>query len=239
MRTALIIIFFGLRALATDTNTPLFKLSDVLPSGRCEVELMTMRFTDRANELMLKFQAAVATNHDWFLEYVKQAKPGESLEYDSRFGLTKEEYAEYLREAENRHLASTGTHAPCIFQRQGDTLSLDPGDNKSPLSKIRLNLQTGNLSASVGKIGKPSWRSSEDSASPIGAYDACSWEYEKSDLDAFDVRIVKLDIWRLKPSGKILWRFKDSEMVHKQSKQSFEVMFQHSPGGIQPDSARP
>ena len=63
---------------------------------------MTMRYTDRANELMLKLQAAVATNQDWFLEHVKRAKPGEPLEYDPRLGLTKEAYAEYLREADAR-----------------------------------------------------------------------------------------------------------------------------------------
>jgi hypothetical protein len=195
-----------------------------------------MRYTDRANELMLKLQAAVATNQDWFLEHIKQAKPGEPLEYDSRLGLTKEEYAEYLREAKHPHLVPTGTRAHCVFHRKGDMLSLDVGDTNSPLSKIRLNLQTGELSASVGKIGKPTWHSTDDAASPLGANDDCSWHYEKSDLAAFDVRIVSLDIWRLRPSGKILWRLKDSEMVHKETKQGFEIVFQHSPKGEQPAS---
>ena len=235
MRVALIILCFAVRSFAGESNTPaLFKLADVLPTGRCEIELMTIRFTERAQELTLKFQAAVATNQDWFLEYIKQAKPGEPLDYDPRLGLTKEEYAEYLREAENRHLASTGTRLPCVFRRRGDLLSLDIGDTNSPLSRLRLDTATGELFASVGRVGIPTWRTSDDTASPIGAYDACSWEYEKSDLNAFDVRIVKLDVWRLKPSGKILWRFKDSEMVHKQNKQSFEVLFQYSPRSIRP-----
>ncbi len=219
MRVALIILCFVVRSLAGESNAPaLFKLDDVLPNGRCELELMSMRFTDRANQLMLKLQASVATNQDWFLEHIKRAKPGEPLDYDPRLGLTKEEYAEYLRESENRHLASTGTQLPCVFRRRGDILSLDIGDTNSPLSKIRLDTMTGELFASVGRVGTPTWRSSDDSTTPIGAYDACSWKYEKGDLDAFDARLVKLDIWRLKPSGKILWRFTDSEMVSKQNK---------------------
>lgn len=230
---ALIIALFVVQSFAGESSTPAqFALAEVLPTGRCDIDLMAIQFSDRAKELALKCQAAVATNQDWFLQQVKQAKPGKPLDYDPRLGVTKEEWAEYLREADNRHLVSTGTRLPCIFRRKGDMLSLDVGDTNSPLSKIRLNTTSGELFASVGRVGTPTWRTSDDPASPIGAYDACSWSYEKSDPDAFDVRIVKLDIWRLRPSGKILWRFRDSEMVHKQNKQSFEVLFQHSPKGI-------
>src|SRR5689334_17788979 len=125
MRVVLIILLFVLQSLAGESSsTALFKLADVLPSGRWEIEPMTVQFSDRAEELTLKFQAAVATNQDWFLEHVKQAKPGQPLDYDPRLGVTKEEWAEYLREAKKRHLASKGTQVPCIFRRKGDTLSL-------------------------------------------------------------------------------------------------------------------
>lgn len=235
MRVTLIILLFVVQSFAGDTNATLFSLTDVLPSGRCDIELMTIEFSDRANELALKMQAAVATNQDWFMEQVKKTKPGEPLDYDPRLGVTKEEWVEFLKEGENRHLASTGTRVPCTFHRKGNTLSLDVGDTNSPLSKIRLDMTTGELFASVGRVGTPTWSTSNDSTNPIGAYDACSWQYEKGDLDAFNARIAKLEIWRLRPSGKILWRFKDSEVVDKQLKQSFEVLFQHPAKGFQSD----
>src|SRR2546423_817311 len=135
MRVVLIILLIVVHSFAGESSAPaLFRLADVLPSGRCEIELMTIEFSDRAKELTLKWQAAVATNKDWFLERFKHAKPGKPLDYDPRLGVTKEEWAEYLREAENRHLASTGTRVPCIFRRKGETLSLDIGDTNSPLS---------------------------------------------------------------------------------------------------------
>ncbi|HMP83519.1 MAG TPA: hypothetical protein PKA41_12535 [Verrucomicrobiota bacterium] len=238
MRVALIILCFFVRSFAGESNAlPLFKLADVLPDGPSEIELMTIRLTDRANELMLKSQAAIATNQDWYLEHVKRAKPGKPLDYDPRLGLTKEEYAESLQEIKNRQLASTGTRLPCVFQRRGETLSIDIGNTNTPLSKIRLNTTTGELFASVGRVGTPTWKTGDNPTSPIGAYEECSWEYVKNDLNTFDERIVKLQIWRLKPSGKILWRFRDSEIVHKQNKQSFDLAFQHSPKSIQIDSA--
>lgn len=230
MHAAAIMVCFSIRALAADSNTPpSFKLSEVLPVGRSELEIMTIEYTARAKELALKMQASVATNRDWFLEHVKRSKPGEPLEYDQRLGVTRQEYSEYLTEAENRHLASTGHFLPCIFRLTGDILTLDVGDSESPLSKVRLNVASGELFASVGKVGMPTWSSSSDPGIPIGPYEAYSWNYEKSDLKTFDVRIVRLDIYRLKETGKILWRFQDSEMVHKQNRQSFDVHFQHSP----------
>ena len=236
MRVALIILCFVARSFAGDSNTPaLFKLADVMPSGRCEIEFMTIQLTDRANELTLKLQAAIATNQDWFREQFKQRKPGQPLDYDPRFGITKEEYAEFLREVEHRHMVSTGTKLPCIFRWKGDILSLDVGDTNSPLNKIRLNTKSGELFASVGRVGTPIWESSDDPITPIGAYDGCEWAYKKENFEDYNVRQVRLEIWRLKPSGKILWRFSDSEIVYRQVKHNFDVAFQHSPKSTQPD----
>jgi hypothetical protein len=238
MRLAFILLLFVARSFAGETNSPsLFKLADVLPSGRCETEIMAIRFSDRANELMLKLQAAMTTNRDWFFEQVKKAKPGEPLEYDPKLGLTKDEYAEFLLESQNRHLASAGARMSCVFHTDGDILTLDNGDTNSPLGKIRLNTKTGELFASAGKIGMPTWGSGDDPKLPIGAYESCSWMYEKTDSNLYNVRIVKLDIYRLKPSGKILWRFDDSEMIDKKSKQQFEVLFQYSLNDSKADAA--
>ena len=185
-------------------------LRDVLPDGPCEFELMTLQYTHRALELTRKFQAAITTNQDWFLDQVKRARPGEPLDYDPRLGLTKSEYAEYLSEVEKRHLVTTGTNFACVFRRTGDTLAIDTGETSSPLSQIRLNLETSELQASVGRVGTPTWESNDDPSMPIGAYAGYKWYYEKSELGAFSVRIVELEIFRLKPSGKILWRLDDS-----------------------------
>lgn len=221
-------------AMAAEPDTPaLFRLSDVLPEGRCELQIMTIQFNARANELGARLQASAAANREWFLDQIKKTVPGQPMDYDPRLGLTKQEYAEYLREAENRHLAATGQLLDCTFHKSGDVLSLDVGVADSPLRQIQLNLVTGELSASVGKMGRPTWASSEDPQSPIGAYEKCSWTYEKANLDAMDLRLVKLDIYRLKASGKILWRLKDQEAIRGQSKQQFEIVFQHSPANLE------
>src|SRR5579862_7530439 len=93
-----ILICFGLRAFAGDSSTPSFKLSEVLPVGQREIELMAVQFSPRHAELSQKMQGSLATNKDWLLDQIKRAKPGQPLDYDIRIGLSKDEYAEYLKE---------------------------------------------------------------------------------------------------------------------------------------------
>ncbi len=235
--TIIALCCFVIQLHAVTTNsTPLFKLSDVLPEGKQEIEFMTLQISERGMELMAKFQSATANHRDWFMEYVKNAPEG-PLPYDEKLGLTKEEYAEYLGTLTNRKLVSTKTSIPCLFQHDGDILTLHLAETDTPISKIKLNLETGELTASVGAIGKPDWISNDGSSGVLGAYDACSWHYEKSDLDKYDVRLFKLDIWRLKPSGRILWHIQDSEVVNKESKQAFEVVFEPQPAKDHEDIA--
>jgi hypothetical protein len=227
--TIISLCFFVIRLQAITTNSaPLFKFSDVVPVGKHDLEFQTLQISERGLELMAKFQSAVASNRDWFMEYTKNAAEG-PLPYDEKLGLTKAEYAEYLGALKNRQLISTKTSIPCLFQHDGNILTLHLAETDTPISKIKLNLETGELTASVGAIGKPDWISNDGSSGVLGAYDACSWRYEKSDLEKYDVRLFKLDIWRLKPSGRILWHIQDSELVNKESKQAFEVVFEPQP----------
>lgn len=228
---AVVVVIAGFSAVAAAGESkpaPLFSLSDVVPDGGSRLEFMKIKLSDRANELGLKLQAAAAANREWFLEQVKRAQPGKPLDYDPRLGLTKEEYAEYLQEADKRQLVSTGVIAKCTFRRDGDVVSLDiPGD-KSPLHDLRLNVVSGVLSTSVGNMGTGIWSSSEDAKGALGAFDECKWRYEKTDAAMDNVRVMTLGIFRLKPSGRVLWRLQDSEIRDGELKSSFEVIFQYS-----------
>jgi hypothetical protein len=84
VRVAAIILCLAISASAADLKTqPSFKLSEVLPVGQCELEIMDIQFTARAIELTRKLQASIATNKEWFSEYAKtRSKPGVPLEYD-------------------------------------------------------------------------------------------------------------------------------------------------------------
>jgi hypothetical protein len=204
-----------------------FKLADVIPTGKTPVEVLEMRFSDRAEELARKLASAVATNQDWLMDYVKKHAGSGPLPHHTNLALSEKEYKEYLDESDkSRHLNKI-SDADLVFKRQGEVLTLDVGDTNSPAEKLRLNLFKGELFTSVGRVGTPVWRSSEDATQPIGAYEGYSWRYEKSDVEKGNVRIVSLWIYRLRPSGKIFWRIQDGETRDNRNVQSFDFRFQY------------
>ena len=206
-----------------------FKLADVIPAGKTTVELVEMRFSERAEELARKWTSAVATNQDWWMDYVKKYAGGGPLPYHTNLGISEKEYKEYLEESDkSRHLNKT-TDAYLIFKRHGEVLSLDIADTNSPVEALRLNLSTGDLFAAVGRVGKPAWCSSGDTTQPIGAYEGYSWRYEKGDVEKGNFRIVSLWIYRLKPSGKIFWRIQDGETRKNRNVHSVDLRFQYRP----------
>jgi len=206
-----------------------FKLSDVIPTGKTVVEILTVAFGKRAEELSTKFQQGIQAHRDWWIGYVKtNSASNQPLPYHPNLGLTEKEYREYLDEMEKSRRLDKSSEAWLIFKRSGDVLSLDTGDPDSPLEKLRLDLAMGDLKTSAGAVGKPTWRSSDSPEALIGPYEGYSWHYEKTDKTMSDIRVVSLDIYRLKRGGKIFWRLKDSEVKASRNKRAFEVMFQYT-----------
>lgn len=201
-------------------------LAALLPTGPVEVEQLELAYSKRADELNLKLQTAVATNRNWFLDFVKRTPAGATLPYHPNLGLTETEYAEYLKEADSGRLRP-GRRSTVSFQRDGDTLTIATGSADAPITRIKLNTRTGMLQASLGEIGSPSWRTSDREDTPIGAYAGYSWHREDGNAATATVAIVSLDIWRVTKTGKVFWRFKDSALIRGVPQKQYQVMFQY------------
>ena len=111
-----------------------FKLCDVIPNGEITVEVLELRFSERTEELATKMSQALATNQDWWMEYIKQHAGDYPLPYHANLGLTQEEYAEYLDgAAKTRHLHKI-SDANVKFERKGNLIRIDLGDENSPVN---------------------------------------------------------------------------------------------------------
>ena len=204
-----------------------FKLGDVIPTGEITVELLEIRFSKRVEELAIRLSQVVATNQDWWMEYVKQHAEDYPLPYHANFGLTKEEYAEYLDGAEKtRHLHKV-SDASVTFERKGDLISIDLGEENSPVSKWRLNILSGELRLPTDAAIKPVWRSGNNATQPIGAFEGYSWNYENPTESSSDCHVASLSIYRQKPSGMIFWRIKEGEIQNNHAVRSLDVAFRY------------
>jgi hypothetical protein len=210
-------------------STNHFLLSDVIPTGKTTVEVMEVRFSERVEELSRRLSSAVATNQDWWMDYVKKHVDESPLPYHTNLGMTEQEYKEYLDGSEkSRHLQKV-SDAYVTFKRKGDFLSIDIGDASSPVEKWQLNLATGELLMPARDAVKPEWKSSDDTTQPLGAYEGYSWRFEKDNASMSDIETASLWVYRLKANGMIFWRIKDGEMRDNRSVRSLDLSFRYDP----------
>jgi hypothetical protein len=163
------------------------------------------------------------------MEYVKQHSGDYPLPYHTNSGLTQAEYAEYLDGADKtRHLHKV-SDAYVVFGRQGDLISIDLGDDTSPIAEWRLNALNGKLLLPIGKTVKPVWVSGDDATQPIGAFEGYRWNYESPAESPANCNIASLDIYRQKPSGMIFWRIKEGKMENNRCIRSLDSSFRYDP----------
>jgi hypothetical protein len=206
-----------------------FKLGTVIPNGKTTVEVLEIRYSERVEELALKMSSALATNQDWWMEYVKQHSGDYPLPYHTNSGLTQAEYAEYLDGADKtRHLHKV-SDAYVVFGQQGDLISMDLGDDTSPVAEWRLNALNGELLLPIGKTVKPVWVSGGDATQPLGAFEGYRWNYESPAESPANCNIASLDIYRQKLSGMIFWRIKEGKMENNRCIRSLDSSFRYDP----------
>lgn len=206
--------------------SPQLPLASLLPTGLIEVEQLAIRYSDRVDELGHKMQEAVATNQAWLLDYVKRAPEGQPLPYHVNLGLSEAEYAEYVQASESGQLTGV-RRSPLTFKKDGELVTVSTGSAEAPIAQIKLNARTGFLQASLGDIGLPTWRRSDQENTPIGAYEGYSWHREDGNPNLGNAALVSLDIWQIKKTGKVFWRFTDTAWVRGTLARQYEVMFQY------------
>ncbi len=125
------------------------------------------------------------------------AKPGVALPYHSNFGLTEEEYAEFLAASK-----PVGVTWKCIIKVVDDIVSFEPVGHSAPrLTSIRFKIDSGDAKASGAYLGKGDWRSHDGVGSAIGPWRGYLWKKEVGDESMLasggDFQLYKLDILHL------------------------------------------
>ena len=212
-----------------------FSLVDAIPRGQTEVEILTIRYSERGEELGKKIQAGMAEHRTWLLDQIKKS-PGEPLAYHSNLGVTRSEYAEFGKLKPELVVAARGL---VWFTVQADVVTVSTGDSQAPLDNARLNLRTRQLQTLHGVVENPEWKTNADKSIPIGPYEGFRWYYEDDNgTNELEGTFLSLDILRRTETGKILWRFKQGTMKDGQV-QRYEIIFQYRPPASREPNKRP
>ena len=162
---------------------------------------MGIVFPMRFQELTEKMQVALATNRDWFLDYIKQnAKPGEPLPYDERIGLTKGEYAEYLALGEKKEMRKLGSAEVHVTNNAG-IFQFRSGGTIPDLDEVTIKMKDLTVATPFGEITNLAPDSSE-SGGVIGPYSGYRWTFETGDQELNNIKTASFLIGYAKNTGR-------------------------------------
>jgi hypothetical protein len=207
--SALLMVFSTL-SLSAQTNLST-EIQKLLPSAKCNVDVMGLAYPKRYLELTGKLQSAISTNRDWWLDYIKKnAKDGEPLPYTSKFGLTKKEYDEFLSLAEQRTLEIAGS-GTLLVKTNSSGFEFDGGSELADLTGIKINLKELTVTTPFAVLKNPTQEESPGGPG-LGAYSGYQWNFEQSDLEKGDATEVSVLIGKLKESGRSFIYYKGGMM---------------------------
>jgi hypothetical protein len=127
-------------------------------------------------------QTALETNQDWLMNFIKEnAKPGQPLPYDKNFGLTRDEYNEFLSLGQKRELQSVKT-VDLTVTTNDNVLEFHTGGVLPDLEAVKFRRQDLAIKTPFGTLTNPAPAHYEGSG-PIGAYTGYQWAFEAGDKD--------------------------------------------------------
>jgi len=186
------------------------RIEELLPPSQCKVEVMDVVYPKRFQELTLKMQVAAATNTDWFVNYIKaNAKPGQPLPYDKNFGLTKDEYNEFLSLGEKRELKCVET-VDLTVTTNGNSFEFHTGGALPDLEAVKFLRQDLAVKTPFGTLTNPAPAHYEGSG-PIGSYTGYQWQFEAGGKDLNNYISASFLVGRAK-TGKNFIYYKGSNV---------------------------
>lgn len=197
---------------ADEAKSDIPSISDLLPVDGTEVDVMG--FPERFAELSRKLQAGMKENPGALLVEVLKAKPGEPIAYDPRFGLTKEEFDEYLRLANELKLVKVAS-VTLKVQRANGEVHVDGGELLPALKEIRFKPDEKQVRTPFGDCTKPMEVRASDGQTATGRWNGVEWKLEKL-LPPTDVSVR---LGKLEDSGRglLIYRAKGFEGLKPKS----------------------
>lgn len=163
----------------SDSYDPAYLPSTLFPREFITADVMEPSADPKSLEVLSKFQAAIRSDNEWFLDYIAEKSiPGEPLPYHPKFGVTEEEYAS-LNEGQ------------FSFSKNGELkLRFVPYDNGvyeietqpvSSFSGVLIDSQRGLMDdADFGNLPTLSLVDNTDPKSPTGPWKGASWKYSEN-----------------------------------------------------------
>lgn len=171
--------------------------SQYIPVGTISAEIMEFGQSPRVAELNKRKQDAILKDPLWWREHMKQQKPGETITYDPRMGITQAEYDE-LKALSGKTTLRKKADATIQVTRRGDEYVFDGGEALPDLTGIEIDLAKQQVRTPFGTCDKQGNLTMPDTT-PAGGWTGVRWSQASAGNDG---KKVSLSMGRLKASGR-------------------------------------
>lgn len=177
--------------------SPSKSIEQMLPLGKVNAEILGVEFPERATKLALKFEKSVNLDREWFLKYtMENARPGKPLPYHSNFGLTEEEYREFLALAEQRKVVVTN-HVELTISEEAGIYKISSGGRLPSFDGITVNTNDKTVTTQFGTLHNPKRTGSDGTDSSIGSFQGYKWHLEEGSIEDGNAQTVSFSLDRL------------------------------------------
>jgi hypothetical protein len=173
-----------------------------LPKGSTKFDIMQLMGSPRLVEIAQRLQAAVAKDKDWWMSYVQTAKEGQPLPYDTRMGITKDEYNEFLSLSGKFTLQRAGQTNLRFTWSSPDTVSIDGSKDIPQISGTLIDFKKGTVSTPFAVLSETTVINNTLEDGPTGPWVGMQWKHVEITSDFSSAISVKVAFGKLSRDGR-------------------------------------
>ena len=174
---ALLALAFVCTATAAD-ETPKFFAGLLKKDTPIKGQIGVVVSPPEIDKYLAKVETAVRKDKQWFVEFTATTKPGLPLPYHEKLGLTKEEYAEYLKLWNQREFKPMEEVMLLLRKSSSNTWTVTATGKASTLSTLRFDPKKDVFLSPNGELKRIEDIKS-DPASILGEWSGQEWKFEE------------------------------------------------------------
>jgi len=150
-------------------------LEELLPADNILVDVMALEVSPKAQELSTRICTATTADREWLSAFLKEHARENPLPYDPRFGVTEEEYREYLALRKEGKLQKTN-QIELRVKKEGSRVEIGFNEVPDATQPISIDLANQTLQTPLCSVAGPEPRDSGLTGAAIGPNQSYSWQ---------------------------------------------------------------
>ncbi len=222
------------QTVVKNQSKPFLFVDSLLKKNEIDVEILDFAFSPDVQDILLRFQKAMAENKEWAQEYFsKNYKKGEGLPYNEKFGISKEEYQKIKDIEKSPPSVVVKNSVPIKVNRTANRVTFVTAHEEIKFIEL-LKIDLRNQIMSFNNDTTPfSNEINAPASTPFGEWHGYAWKKETSNLgenddleiDKLISKIVEIDFGKVKLNGKSLLRIKYKDVDKGQVKANLDVAY--------------